>query len=379
MYEVKLPQTSEDELESLIVFWHKSEGDVVEEGDVLVEVQTEKAVFEIEAEESGVINKILVPRGEIASVGQVLVTISAVVEGTSSNNEKIEHEEKILESGQPAEVSSHFVKTPPRIRRLARELGVDLASVLGTGRNGLVTEEDIRRCIKQESRLDYVTVPLTGIRKTIAKRMWDSLLSTAQLTETAWADVTLLAEERNRTLVKLTWNDLLLFAVAKSLKAHPNINAHVYEEEIRQCDKVHLGVAVDTEGGLYVPVVKNADELSLIQLRDQVSELVEKINQHRLSTEELSGATFTVTNLGGFGVQFFTPILNRPEAAILGIGKIETDLILKNGQLLERKKLPLSLTFDHRAIDGAPAAKFLQTIIGNLQEPSKLLEEVLAK
>ncbi|MBI0578577.1 2-oxo acid dehydrogenase subunit E2 [Neobacillus cucumis] len=375
MFEVRLPQTSEDDLESVIVFWHKSEGDTVNEGDVLVEVQTEKAVFEIEAEESGVLYEIRVPRGEVAGVGQVLATIAP---SASTPIEKIDQQEKVESTEQSSE-SSQFVKVSPRIRRLARDLGVDLAIVKGTGRNGHITEEDLHQAVKQESRPDFKSVPIVGVRKTIAKRMSESLVSTAQLTETAWADVTLLAEERSHRIDKVSWNDLLLFAVAKSLKQNPNINAHVFEEEIRQYEKVHLGVAVDTEDGLYVPVIKNADELSLLQLRDRVRELVEKVSQHRITPEELSGGTFTVTNLGSFGIQFFTPILNLPEAAILGVGKIETDLTLKNGQITERKRLPLSLTFDHRAIDGAPAAKFIQTLIGYLEEPARLLDEVLAK
>lgn len=375
MFEVRLPQTSEDDLESVIVFWHKSEGDTVNEGDVLVEVQTEKAVFEIEAEESGVLYEIRVPRGEVAGVGQVLATIAP---SASTPIEKIDQQEKVESTEQSSE-SSQFVKVSPRIRRLARDLGVDLAIVKGTGRNGHITEEDLHQAVKQESRPDFKSVPIVGVRKTIAKRMSESLVSTAQLTETAWADVTLLAEERSHRIDKVSWNDLLLFAVAKSLKQNRNINAHVFEEEIRQYEKVHLGVAVDTEDGLYVPVIKNADELSLLQLRDRVRELVEKVSQHRITPEELSGGTFTVTNLGSFGIQFFTPILNLPEAAILGVGKIETDLTLKNGQITERKRLPLSLTFDHRAIDGAPAAKFIQTLIGYLEEPARLLDEVLAK
>ncbi|MFD0825421.1 dihydrolipoamide acetyltransferase family protein [Neobacillus sp. M.A.Huq-85] len=375
MFEVRLPQTSEDDLESVIVFWHKSEGDTVNEGDVLVEVQTEKAVFEIEAEESGVLYEIRVPRSEVAGVGQVLATIAP---SASTPIEKIDQQEKVESTEQSSE-SSQFVKVSPRIRRLARDLGVDLAIVKGTGRNGHITEEDLHQAVKQESRPDFKSVPIVGVRKTIAKRMSESLVSTAQLTETAWADVTLLAEERSHRIDKVSWNDLLLFAVAKSLKQNPNINAHVFEEEIRQYEKVHLGVAVDTEDGLYVPVIKNADELSLLQLRDRVRELVEKVIQHRITPEELSGGTFTVTNLGSFGIQFFTPILNLPEAAILGVGKIETDLTLKNGQITERKRLPLSLTFDHRAIDGAPAAKFIQTLIGYLEEPARLLDEVLAK
>lgn len=379
MHEVKLPQTTDEDVESLIVFWFKSEGDLVKEGEVLVEVQTEKATFEIEAEESGILKEILIPRGEVAGVGDVLATIATEVH-TAENEERTDDPENEQQEPKVEEqAGSQFVKASPRIRRLARDLGVDLSSVKGTGRNGQPTEEDVRNHASQGVVKEYTTFPFTGIRKTISKRMTDSLQSTAQLTETAWVDVTLLNEERSRRQGEFSWNDLLLFAVTKSLQEHPNVNAHVFEEEIHQYGKVHLGVAVDTQEGLFVPVVKNAEELDLLQLKEQVRKLVEKAKHQKLAAEELSGATFTVTNLGSFGIQFFTPIINRPEAAILGVGKIETDLILEAGELKERKRLPLSLTFDHRAIDGAPAAKFLQTIIGYLQDPAKLLEEVWAK
>lgn len=377
MYEVKLPQTSEDTLESVIVFWHKSAGDPVQTGDVLVEVQTEKAVFEIEAEESGILAEIKVARGEVAHVGDVLATIGAAAEKVPDGSaaQGTNGGETVL-PGQSAGAS--FVKAPPRIRRLARELGVDLSAVKGSGRNGHITEEDVRGAAEAESQPGYTAVSFSGIRKTIAKRMTDSLLTAAQLTETAWADVTLLDEERKRSEIKFTWNDLLLFAVVKALKKHPNINAHVLDE-IQQYANVHLGVAVDTEDGLYVPVIKNAEELSLIQLAEQSRNLAERAKQHQLAASELTGATFTVTNLGRYGIQFFTPIINRPEAAILGVGKIEADLIFHDRQIVERKRLPLSLTFDHRAIDGAPAARFLQTVIQYLEEPSTIVDEVLAR
>ncbi|RFU66662.1 dihydrolipoamide acetyltransferase family protein [Peribacillus glennii] len=377
MHEVKLPKTTDEEVESLIVFWFKSEGDKVEKGDVLVEIQTEKATFEIEAEESGVLNEILVQRGDVASVGDVLATLATGVE--SVVNEKQAMAPADQQAPYEEQEKPQFVRVSPRIRRLARELGVDLASVKGTGKNGLPTEEDVRKQAQQSTGKDYKVIPLAGIRKTIAKRMSGSLHSTAQLTETAWADVTLLDGERKRIQGDLSWNDILLFAATKALQEHPDVNAHVFEAEIHQYGKVHLGVAVDADEGLFVPVVKNADELGLMQLKDQVRQIVEKAKQQMLSAEEMSGATFTVTNLGGFGIQFFTPIINQPEAAILGVGKIETDAVLESGQVRERKRLPLSLTFDHRAIDGAPAARFLQTLIGYLQDPAKLLEEVFAK
>ena len=380
MYEVKLPQTSDEFSDSVIVFWHKSEGDHVEAGEVLVEVQTEKAIFEIEAEESGILAEIKVPRGEVARVGDVLATISPIAVA-NQKQANVSAETMLDEVGDTDIVhasSQQSIKVAPRIRRLARELGIDLAKVNATGRNGHITEEDIRRAAEADMPTEYKVIPFAGIRKTIAKRMTDSLLSTAQLTVTAWADVTLLDQERKQMMGRFTWNDLILYAVVQALKGHHDINALVFEE-IQQYEKVHLGVAVDSEAGLFVPVVKNADDLSLEQLAIQVRLLAEKAKLQRLLSEELTGATFTVTNLGGFGIRFFTPIINQPEAGILGVGEIDTDLMLKDGQIVERKRLPLSLTFDHRAIDGAPAARFIQTIKGYLGNPTKIFEDSLIK
>lgn len=383
MFEVKLPQLSEDDLESLIVLWHKSEGDNIKKGDVLVEVQTEKAVSEIEAEEDGVLSKIVVERGEVASVGDVLAVIAPAAE-VNKDAASVDTDggtglhEPASGSSAEAQQNRQFVRVPPRLRKMARELGVDLASVIGTGRNEQPTEEDIRKAARN-AQADFKIIPITGVRKTIANRMSKSLQATAQLTLTAWADVTLLDQERRMLPVGVTWNDLLLFVAAKSLVLHPNVNSQVFYEEIHQYDRVHLGIAVDTKDGLFVPVIRNAHELRLTELKEKAANLAEQARQHKLSAEELSGATFTVSNLGGFGVQFFTPILNEPEAAILGVGKIETDVVLKDGKAIERKRLPLSLTFDHRALDGAPAAKFLQEIVSYLNEPAKLLEDVLIK
>jgi len=384
MLEVKLPQLSEEEdVESLVVYWNKSEGEPIKKGDVLVEVQTEKAVSEIEAEEDGVLTTILVQRGESAKVGDILAVIATETELNKKENTSNPDANTMQQELEPGplvegEANQQFVRVSPRLRKLARELGVDLATVSGTGRNGQPTEEDIRQAAKP-LQSDYKKIPITGVRKTIANRMAKSLQSTAQLTITSWANVSLLDEERKRLPAGVSWNDLILFAAVKALVNHPHVNAHVFEEEIHRYERVHLGIAVDTEDGLFVPVIKNAHQLALSELKEQAGRMVDQARQHKLTAEELSGATFTVTNLGGFGVQFFTPILNEPEAAILGLGKIETDAVLVDGKLAERKRLPLSLTFDHRALDGAPAAKFLQEIVSLLEVPAALLEDVLIK
>lgn len=405
MVEVTLPQTTEEETESLVVFWHKSEGAKIEKGEVLVEVQTEKAVFEIEAPESGRLQEILVKRGEVASVGQILAVIAASDEqetGSTIQNTEASAAANEGESGNDIEQS--FVQASPRVRRLAKELGVDLSVVKGTGPGGRPTEADVRTAAAllseahnesgsqrnadragDDSTSDqssqgtgprdrhYKIVELNPVRRTTSKRMMQSLQQSAQLTVTAWADVTVLQRKRKELAPEVSWNDWVMRAVVLALQEHPLLNAVWDQGRIKQFHPVHLGVAADTDFGLLVPVVKNAENLTLLQLHHNVQSLISTAREGKLSADHLTGSTFTVTNLGNYGIQFFTPIINPPEVAILGVGQIETDAVVSRGQLAERQRLPLSLTFDHRVIDGGPAARFLQTVIHKLAEPETLL------
>src|SRR5690606_16220987 len=237
------------------------------------------------------------------------------------------------------------------------------------GSGGKITEKDIR--MFAEGGVESGE-KLTGIRKTIATRMKDSLQNSDQLTETAYADITKLAIKRKNYEKKMRWNSWIVYAVVKAIKEHLYMNG-TYEDDVwKQSEEIHLGVATDTEDGLFVPVVENAEQYSLTKLDQEVSELVQAVHDKKIDQKKLSGSTFTVTNLGAFGVHFFTPIINPPELAILGLGKIETYLALEDGQVTEKIRLPLSLTFDHQIIDGAPAARFLQTLIAYLEEPEKM-------
>jgi pyruvate dehydrogenase E2 component (dihydrolipoamide acetyltransferase) len=390
--EVRLPETTPDMTESLVVFWHRMEGDWVEKGEVLVEVQTEKAVFEVEAPANGRLTKIFVKRGEVAAVGDVLAIIEPVSSALPAQQaddgkttEQADEQVAATVTTQTADsVPSLSVKASPRVRRLAREMGVDLATVVGTGPGSRITEDDVRNAANRVNATtpsdestggssDGEIVELTAVRRTIAKRMVKSLQQTAQLTVTAWADVTKLAERRKQLESPVSWTALILRAAVLALKEHPYMNATWEEQGIRLFRHVHLGVAVDTENGLMVPVIRNAEQFSLSELQEAVTQAVNKAREGKLSTAELSGSTFTVSNLGAYGIQFFTPILNPPEAAILGVGQIEPQPVLEEGRLVLRERLPLSLTFDHRVTDGAPAARFLQSVVRFLGNPDELL------
>ncbi|WKA51911.1 dihydrolipoamide acetyltransferase family protein [Planococcus liqunii] len=485
MIEVKLPKIREDVNESLVVIWFVSEGDAVKKGDPLLEIQTEKEVSEVEAEASGTVNEIIYKRGESAKVGEVLATINPAenAQETKPEEQKIventEPETKIPDDGQkpeeqkitedteqPKEASgktgpAKTLRLAPGLRKLARELNVPLESIAGTGRNGKITEKDIRRVAGQaaaaepaakaeesqqeesapeESTTDQAideaptkevpeketaqenagteelpseeppeelaqqeqaalaeqaeailepdendresdAVPFSGIRGVIAKRMTESLQNSAQLTETAWADVTKLHSKKDASGKEAGWTAVVAKAAAQALGNHPLVNAHIKEGQILPQEAINLGFAVDTDRGLQVAVLQEADKHSLGDLQKHLADLAEKARNGQLANEQSAGSTFTITSLGAYRIQFFTPIINPPETAILGVGTIETYLALEGGKVQERKRLPLSLTIDHRAIDGAPAAKFLGDLIGLLEKPKQLFkdDEVMEK
>ncbi|RIV25700.1 2-oxo acid dehydrogenase subunit E2 [Alicyclobacillaceae bacterium I2511] len=371
LIDVPMPQTTDEPMESVIVFWYKVIGDTVTQHDVLAEVQTEKATFEVESPASGVLQEVWVQRGEAAPPGAVLARIATDVDGAGPASVV-----KTGESVPPATglqtPQTERVALPPRLRRLAQELGVDVTTLRGSGTNRKITEEEIRRAAAVATEGTQSSISVTPVRRTIAKRMTQSLLEAPQLTEHAWADVTELERWRIR-FQNIGWNAWVLRAVVLALQDHPMLNAVWEDTRIRLQTGVHLGVAVDAKEGLYVPVVRDAQLLNVDQLQQVVQTLANKVRSAKVCQEELTGGTFTVTNLGGYGVEFFTPILNPPQAAILGVGKMDERMVLVDGQGTVQKRLPLSLTFDHRVVDGGPAARFLQSIIWRLQEPQTLM------
>lgn len=372
---ITLPRTSDNTDESLVVFWYKSVGEQVEQGEPLVEVQTDKASFDIEAPSQGVLKEICVERGDSAQVGDVLAILSQENDAPILRNDDPVQELEV----QGNEGTKKLPPVSPRVRHLAKQMGINLEDVVGTGPNGKITEADLKKAATQqndgkvERTSEDRTLGTFAVRRTIARRMLDSLQQSAQLTETAWADVTVLSSKRKTWCEEASWNDWVLRAVTLALLEHPTLNATWRETEIERHPHVHLGIATDTEKGLLVPVVKEAEGLNMQDLHKAVKEVVEKAKTGQATGEQLSGSTFTVTNLGGYGIQFFTPIINPPEAAILGVGKIETQVILNEGELENHERLPLSLTFDHCVVDGAPAARFLKTIISYLENPETLL------
>lgn len=353
-----------------------SPGAHVRQGQVLGEIMVEKATVEIVAPRAGVIQDVRLGRGDVVKPGMVMATLApeeaAAPVGAPSA------------PAAPAETTAGGVARPsgdgagafrpasPAARRLARELGVDLGRVAPAD-GQRITEDDVRRASSGGAAAgppvappapDGAGTPLAGRRKVIAERMLKSIQTTAQLTLTtdARADALVAARERIHQRFDVTYTDLLAWVAVQALKRRPVMNATLEGDRLRQHEAIHLGLAVATGDGLLVPVIRDAGRLRLSELAGRTRELTERARTNASAPGELSGSTFSLTTLGAYEIDAFTPILNPPEVGILGIGRIREAVVPVDGKPALGHMLALSLTFDHRAVDGAPAAEFLQTV-----------------
>ncbi len=294
---------------------------------------------------------------------------------------------RYIETRGPSTSISNRLKASPLARRIAKEFGLDLTTIDGSGPDGRIVRDDVLQVSKeittsvfQPEPSDAHVIEFTGIRKIIADRMTMSLQTNASVTLHTEVDATRLEElrtlfndELQKRDISLTYTDLIIKITAKALQEHPRLNATLIDEGIQIITDINIGVAVALENGLVVPVIKNADQIGLANISEQVKTLAEKARNNRLTPGELQGATFTLTNLGNFGVDTFTPIINPPECAILGVGRIIKKPAVHNDEITIRSMMTLSLTFDHRIVDGAPAAHFLQTVSQYINNPYLLL------
>ncbi|MGD9405694.1 MAG: 2-oxo acid dehydrogenase subunit E2, partial [Anaerolineae bacterium] len=269
------------------------------------------------------------------------------------------------------------IDATPLARRMAEEEGLDLAQVAGTGPDGRITEDDILRALEGQAPAGTVlpqTLPFAGMRQAIAETMVGSLHSMAQLTLTSHANVTALAGLRDmlrkRWQARISYTDLIVKAVAAALRDHPLLNSTLMGEQIVLQNQINVGVAVALDQGLIVPVVRNADKKGILEIHRMLRDLAERARSDQLTVDEVTGGTFTVTNLGMYRVDAFTPIVNPSEVAILGVGQIDEHLTLVDGQVAAQSRMALSLTIDHRVVDGAPGAAFLQTLVEFLEHPA---------
>ncbi|KIX11126.1 dihydrolipoamide acetyltransferase family protein [Dethiosulfatarculus sandiegensis] len=440
--EVTMPKWGLTMEEGIVSKWFKQPGDAVEKGEPLFEVETEKITNQVESPASGILHQIVVAEGSKVPVGTVL----AVLAEPGETPAKVEAGAAApAETGEPAPApaaqkpaakpKSDFKPCSPAARRLAKELGVDISLVEGTGPNGRITEKDVQKFheqgppepkatplakqIAQDNGVDLNLVsgtgengkitkedverfmaggsapgaagsaapsvpekiPFSGMRKAVAENMMASLKNAAQLTAFVEIDVTRMAAMRDQIReefkrdesVKVSYNDILICIVARALKRHPIMNSTLVGEEILLHPDVHMGIAVALPEGLIVPVLKDADKKGLLQIAREARELATKARKGRLEVDQVTGGTFTISNTSMYKVDGFTPILRPPETGILGVGRVKDRLAMKNGEVTERKYMTISLTYDHQVVDGAPAHAFLETVALYLENPSLAL------
>jgi pyruvate dehydrogenase E2 component (dihydrolipoamide acetyltransferase) len=378
-------------LEGTIVRWFKAVGDPVTKGEPIAEAEADKTTLDILAPVSGVLSSIVVAEGEQVPVRTVVATIADLGPGAAPADPGDGPEEPPTTGAavraaapsvgaQPPAAMASRVQVVPAARRLARDHQIDLTAIAGTGPGGRITEADVRATIDAppepaaaDSPTDRV-VPLRGVRGIIAERMRASLQSMAQLTLTTEADVTDLVRRREETRAEIpvTYNHLLIRACAIALRQHPRLNAHVEGDEIRERGDINIGIAVPLPDGLIVPVLRNVDQMTLSEIVEASQTAVTQVQTRRATPDLVTGGTFTISNLGTFGIDSFTPIINPPEVAILGVGRITEQAVRADDAVAWRQLLSLSLTIDHRAVDGVPGAQFLQTLTDQLQHPEPL-------
>ncbi len=384
-YEVKLPRLTQTMSEGTVTRWLKAEGDAVKEREPLLEVVTDKASVDVESPTAGVLGRILVRDGDVA-VGAPIAIILAPGEKPSdlvvpSPAAKLVAVERAVQPDSPipaprTAAPGGKLRASPVARRLAQERGVDLTLVAATGPGGLITETDVRKYLEgqggigQPANGDEEVIPLVGVRKIIADRLSLSRRTAADVTTVAEVDMTEVAELRKR--LELTYTAVAARAVVRALADFPILNSRLDGDRIVVGKRVHLGVAVAVNDGLVVPVIRDAGEKDLRQIGGELAELAKLGVEGKLTPQQLTGSSFTLTNSGVFGSLLFTPIINPPESAILGMGKVTSMPVVRDEQIVIRKMMYLCLTYDHRVVDGAPAVKFLQRVKELLENPNEL-------
>ncbi len=414
--DVKLPHLGEGADSGTVVNLFVKEGDQVAKDQPILELENEKAVATIPSTGAGTVTKVFVKAGDKISVGAKLVSLTGdgaapaaakpaadapkpkAKAAAPEPEPEAEPEEKVsAEASESVEQSNAAVAASPAIRKLARDLGIDLAKVRGSALGGRVTMEDVRAYIQRLQKLaaqpkatggapakpaaesidfskwgSVTKKPLSPLRQVIARRMTENWNAIPHVTQFDEADITPLLEMRKKYIaayekkgVRLTVTTFVLKAVADTLKKHPYLNSSLDEvtQEIILKDYVHLGIAVDTEAGLIVPVLRDADKKDLVQLSKDLEELAKKARDRKVSGEDLRGGSFTISNQGGIGGGHFTPIINKPEVAILGLGKGATKPVVRENKIEPRTILPVALSYDHRVIDGGVAARFIVDLV----------------
>jgi 2-oxoglutarate dehydrogenase complex dihydrolipoamide succinyltransferase (E2) component len=407
VFEFRLPDIGEGVAEGEVVRWLVEEGAEVKENEPLVEIMTDKVNVEIASPKKGTILKLMAKQGDIVNVGQVLLVIGEkgeqvkpLIQEPTSASARIPAEAKVPQSVSLrtlAPKKPREILATPATRKLARDLGVDLSLLSGSGPSGRITDEDVRQFKRYGTSAATVAVsvlgkpgaeeriPLRGIRRKTAERMVKSKHVAAHVTHVDEVDMTEIVQLREKTRetaekheVKLTFLPFIIKALIPALKQYPYLNATLDDQNQQIILKKYfnIGIATNTDQGLVVPVLKDADQKSITELAEEIERLIERARAGRLTLDEVQGSTFTITNVGGIGGVFATPIINYPEVAILGVHKITKRPVVRENQIVIRDMTYLSVSFDHRVLDGAMAAEFMNLIKQYLEDPKLLLLEM---
>ena len=381
IYPIAVPKWGIEMVEGTITTWNKSEGDAIAKGDEVFEMESDKIVNVWDAPVAGVLRRIVAAAGDAHPVGALLGVIAAAdvsdtdidqfIAEHSANKADTEAAPAAAETATPQQTiqtGDAYTRSSPSVRRLADELGVDLGTVTGTGRRGRITDDDVKAATGSDSSAPegVQVIPLSATRKTIARRLTEAKQSIPHFYLTAeYALDGLLAHRAklNETgSVKVSVNDLLVWSVAQALMKEPRVNVNLVDDSIHQFDAAHISVAIATEEGLYPATVRNADTLSPAEIAEATAALAEKAKTGKLTKDDISGGSFTVSNLGMFGITQFTAIINPPMGAILAMGKASQQAVVREGEIGIATMLNVTLSCYHRVIDGAVGAQFLATL-----------------
>lgn len=405
---ILMPRLSDTMTEGVIALWHKKVGDPIKKGDVLADIETDKATMELESYKAGTLLHIGAQNGEKIAVNDLLaiigdpqkVDVQKIVSASGSGTLTTEGVKEST-TQQPASSteapdqkapSSNYngrIKASPLAKKLAAEKGIDISKVPGSGDGGRIVKKDIdnfvpaaasserSRSAEAAGQVSFDEVPVSQMRKIIARRLAESKFSAPHFYLTMSIDMDKAVESRAKlnevSKVKISFNDMVLKACALALKQHPKVNSSWLGDKIRYNHHINIGVAVAVEEGLLVPVVRSADNKSLSQIASEVKEYAQKAKDKKLQPADWEGNTFTISNLGMFGIDEFTAIINPPDACILAIGAIQQIPVVKNGVVVPGNIMKVTLSCDHRVVDGATGAAFLQTLQGLLEEPLRML------
>jgi len=404
---IKMPRLSDTMTDGVLVKWHKKIGDHVSEGDLLAEIETDKATMEFESFQEGVLLYIGVQENETVAVDSMLAILGDKNEDITSliNTEKNLESNKVdfkqkntLDGGRNEDQlrqtdahvtkskvvedkldSNNRIKISPLAKKIAQENKIDIENLVGTGDGGRIIKRDIKILSSnlESDEVQNQNVPLSQMRRTIANRLAESKFSAPHF----YLNIEVEMDEliKNRTIInqnnnlKISFNDILVKGVAMAIKKHPIINSSWEVNSIQFHKNINIGVAVSLTNGLVVPVIKNADHKSCMQISDETNMFIQKARENKLQPEDWSSNTFTISNLGMYGIDDFTAIINQPDACILAVGAIKERAIIKNGEVVSANIMRLTLSCDHRVVDGVEGAKFLSTLKTMLETPLMML------